>query len=342
MERSKGVTSAPAPKHADPLLEVQNLRSEFHTERGVVRAVDGVSFEVGRGQIVGVVGESGCGKSVTALSIIGLLPRPRGRIAGGSVKLGGRELVGLPERELRAIRGARIAMIFQDPMSSLNPYLSVGEQLAEVAEKHLGLSRREAWQRSVRLLERVHIPDPERRAAGYPHELSGGMRQRAMIAMALACEPALLIADEPTTALDVTVQAQILNLLLDLRSERGLSILLITHDLGVVASTCDHVLVMYAGRVVEAAPTRALFREPHHPYTRALLGSVPRADVKSREPLAALPGLPPRLDVGPFSACTFAPRCSLVRPRCLEAEPALEQTEPGRQRRCILSPTELR
>jgi oligopeptide/dipeptide ABC transporter ATP-binding protein len=329
------------PALASPLLRVRELRSEFQTDYGVVRAVDGVSFDVGLGQVVGVVGESGCGKSVTALSILGLLPRPRGRIVGGSIQLDGRELVGLPERELIQIRGARIAMIFQDPMSSLNPYLSVGEQIAEVVELHLGMSRRPAWQRAVELLERVHIPDPERRAARFPHELSGGMRQRAMIAMALSCEPALLIADEPTTALDVTVQAQILSLLLDLRDERGLSILLITHDLGVIAGSCDQVLVMYAGRVVEEAPTRALFRKPHHPYTRALLSSVPRADAKGRGPLAALDGLPPRLDLGPFSACSFAPRCEFVRPHCLEGEPALEASDSGRRRRCILVPSEL-
>jgi oligopeptide/dipeptide ABC transporter ATP-binding protein len=328
-------------KPGEPLLAVRNLTSEFHTEHGVVRAVDGVSFELRRGQIVGVVGESGCGKSVMALSILGLLPRPRGKIAGGAVLLGGRQLVGLPERELCAIRGSRIAMIFQDPMSSLNPYLTVGEQIAEVAELHLSLGRREAWRRAVALLEKVHIPDPERRAAGYPHELSGGMRQRAMIAMALSCEPDILIADEPTTALDVTVQAQILSLLLDLRAERGLSILLITHDLGVVAASCDHVLVMYAGRIVEEAPRSALFRDPHHPYTRALLRSVPRADVPSRTRLAAPPGSPPRLDGTPLQACRFAPRCASVQPRCHEGEPALEPTEPGRSRRCILSPAEL-
>jgi oligopeptide/dipeptide ABC transporter ATP-binding protein len=322
------------------VLRVRDLVSEFHTEHAVVRAVDGVGFEVRRGQILGVVGESGCGKSVTALSVLGLLPRPRGRIAG-SIELDGRELVGLPESELVKIRGARVAMIFQDPMSSLNPYLQVGEQIAEAAELHLGLRRREAWQRAVELLERVNISDPRRRALQYPHELSGGMRQRAMIAMALSCEPALLIADEPTTALDVTVQAQILSLLLDLRRERGLSILLITHDLGVVAATCDHVLVMYAGRVVEEAPARELFRAPHHPYTRALLRSVPRADRRGREPLAALMGLPPRLDQGRFGACTFAPRCVLARPRCLEAEPPLAPTTSGRQRRCILEPYEL-
>jgi oligopeptide/dipeptide ABC transporter ATP-binding protein len=336
-----GIDGSEIAAAAPPLLCVRDLRTEFQTDQGVVRAVDGVSFDVGRGQIVGVVGESGCGKSVTALSILGLLPRPRGRIVGGSIQLDGRELAGLPERDLLQIRGARIAMIFQDPMSSLNPYLSVGEQIAEVIELHLGLSRRLAWQRAVELLERVNIPDPARRAESFPHELSGGMRQRAMIAMALSCEPALLIADEPTTALDVTVQAQILSLLLDLRDERGLSILLITHDLGVIASSCDHVLVMYAGRVVEEAPARALFRKPHHPYTRALLRSVPRADVKGRGPLAALDGLPPRLDLGPFSACSFAPRCEFVRPSCHEGEPRLVPTDIGRQRRCILAPDEL-
>jgi oligopeptide/dipeptide ABC transporter ATP-binding protein len=324
-----------------PLLRVRGLVSEFRSERGVVRAVDGVGFEVRRGQIVGVVGESGCGKSVTALSLLGLLPRPRGRIAGGSIQLDGRELVGLPESELVAIRGARISMIFQDPMSSLNPYLQVGEQIAEAAELHLGMSRKPAWRRAVELLERVNISDPERRALMYPHELSGGMRQRVMIAMALCCEPALLIADEPTTALDVTVQAQILSLLCDLRRDTGLSILLITHDLGVVAATCDHVLVMYAGRVVEEAPARELFRAPHHPYTRALLRSVPRADRQGREPLEALPGLPPRLDQGPFGACTFAPRCALAQPRCLAGEPALAASAPSRTRRCILDPQEL-
>jgi oligopeptide/dipeptide ABC transporter ATP-binding protein len=334
------MTSGP-PAPDEPLLAVRKLESEFYTERGVVRAVEDVSFELRRGQIAGVVGESGCGKSVMALSILGLLPRPRGRVAGGSVRLGGRELVGLPERELCTIRGARIAMIFQDPMSSLNPYSTVGEQIAEVAQLHLGLGRREAWRRAVGLLEKVHIPDPERRAAGYPHELSGGMRQRAMIAMALSGEPDVLIADEPTTALDVTVQAQILSLLLDLRAERGLAILLITHDLGVVAASCDRVLVMYAGRIVEEAPRPALFRDPHHPYTRALLRSVPRADVPSRTRLAALEGSPPRLDGSPALACRFAPRCPSVQPRCHEGEPALVPAGPGRSRRCILPPAEL-
>jgi len=323
------------------LLRVERLCCELRTLGGVVRAVEDVSFELDRGHILGVVGESGCGKSTLGLALLGLLPRPNGRVRSGSIQLDGRELVGLPERELVRLRGARIAMIFQNPMSSLNPYLTVGDQIAEVAELHLGLRREQAQRRAVELLGRVRIPDAQRRAAQYPHELSGGMRQRAMIAMALSCEPALLIADEPTTALDVTVQAQILELLLELRREQQLSILLISHDLGVIASSCDQVLVMYAGRVVEQAPTRALLREPHHPYTRALLRSIPRADRRPRERLAALPGLPPRLDLGPFEACAFAPRCERAGPRCLQAEPPLEATEPGRRRRCVLSPEEL-
>jgi oligopeptide/dipeptide ABC transporter ATP-binding protein len=326
---------------SDPLLRVSGLCCEFRTDGGVVRAVEDVSFELERGRILGVVGESGCGKSATALAILGLLPRPAGRVSAGSIRLDGRELVGSSERELVQLRGARVAMVFQDPMSSLNPYMKVGEQIAEVAEIHLGMRREQAGRRAVELLERVRIPDAQRRAAQYPHELSGGMRQRAMIAMALACEPALVIADEPTTALDVTVQAQILELLLELRRERGLSILLISHDLGVIASSADDVLVMYAGRVIEQAPTSALLREPHHPYTRALLRSIPRADRRQREPLAALPGLPPRLDRGPIHACTFAPRCPQAAARCLEAEPPLESTSPGRWRRCVLAPTEL-
>ena len=326
---------------SEPLLRVSGLGCEFRTDGGVVRAVDDVSFELERGRILGVVGESGCGKSATALAILGLLPRPAGRVSAGSIRLDGRELVGLSERELVRLRGARVAMVFQDPMSSLNPYLTVGEQIAEVAMLHLDLPGAQARRRAIELLERVRIPDAERRAAEYPHELSGGMRQRAMIAMALSCEPELVIADEPTTALDVTVQAQILELLLELRSERGLSLLLISHDLGVIASSADEVLVMYAGRVVEQAPTSELLREPHHPYTRALLRSIPRADRPRREPLAALPGLPPRLDGGPVRACTFAPRCRHAMPRCLEGEPPLASVQFGRRRRCVLAPTEV-
>jgi oligopeptide transport system ATP-binding protein len=326
---------------SEALLSVRGLESHFKVEHGVVRAVDGVSFDVGRGEVVGLVGESGSGKSVTALSLLQLLPRPHGRIVAGSVQLGGQELLGLREPEMRALRGQRIAMIFQDPMSSLNPYLSIGEQLAEVCEIHLGMPRKEAWQRAVRSLGRVNIPDPDQRAHQYPHELSGGMRQRAMIAMALLCEPELLIADEPTTALDVTIQAQILELLLSLRRERGLSILLITHDLGVVATTCDRVLVMYAGRIVESAPTKAFFKAPHHPYSRALLDSVPRVDDATRRPLSALTGLPPRLDLGRFEVCTFAPRCRFAREACRIAEPPLRATALDRSARCVLEPEDI-
>jgi oligopeptide transport system ATP-binding protein len=324
-----------------PLLRVHGLTTEFSVDHGVVRAVDGVSFEIRQGEIVGVVGESGCGKSVTALSILRLLPQPRGRITHGSIEFAGRDLTRLSESELRHVRGNRIAMIFQDPMTSLNPYLKIGAQLAEVCELHLGLKRRAAWDRAVQLLEQVRIPDPAKRADQYPHELSGGMRQRAMIAMALLCEPELLIADEPTTALDVTIQAQILDLILELCESRKLAVILITHDMRVVASTCDRVIVMYAGRVVESGPASPLFRSPHHPYTRALLRSIPRAEQRGQGPLYSLEGLPPRLDMGKFDSCAFAPRCAFVRPQCREREPDLKVTAPERSARCILPPGEL-
>jgi oligopeptide transport system ATP-binding protein len=333
------VTAPTAPRAR--LLQVEGLSTEFVTDDGLVRAVDGVSFEVKRGEIVGIVGESGCGKSVTNLSVLGLLPKPQGRIAAGSVLFEGRELVGLSENELRRVRGNSIAMIFQDPMTSLNPYLKVEEQLAEVVQLHLGLSRREAVARAVALLERVGIPDAANRIQSYPHEFSGGMRQRVMIAMALLCDPDVLIADEPTTALDVTIQAQILELLKELREERGMGIILITHDLGVVAGMCDRVIVMYAGRIVEEAPTEALYAAPRHPYTQALLRSVPRLDERSHETLFSIEGLPPRLDRGPFTGCTFAPRCPLVRQACHEGEPPLVEFAPGRRRRCVLPPEEV-
>ncbi len=326
---------------ASPLLEVVDLQAQFRTDAGVVRAVDHVSFQVGKGEVVGLVGESGCGKSATSLSIMRLLPKPYGHIVGGQVLFEGTDLVQLSEAEMRKVRGNRIAMIFQDPMSSLNPYLRVSEQLIEVAELHLGLDRKRALERAVELLSRVGIPDASRRVRDYPHELSGGMRQRVMIAMAILCDPELLIADEPTTALDVTIQAQILDLMLELRRERGLSIILITHDLGVVASTCDRVIVMYAGRVVENAPARTLFEHPAHPYTHALLKSVPRVDVRS-EQLVSIEGLPPRLDRGPFDHCTFAPRCPLVKPICWEEEPKLLPVAPDHVRRCVLPPEEVR
>jgi len=324
-----------------PLLDVVGLSTEFRTQDGVVRAVDDVSFRVHKGEILGIVGESGCGKSVTNLSILQLLAKPAGRIAGGSVRFDGRDLVTLPEKEMRRIRGNRIAMIFQDPMTSLNPYLTVEEQLAEVGMLHLHLTRREAVKRAVALLDRVGISDPERRIRSYPHEFSGGMRQRVMIAMALLCDPALLIADEPTTALDVTIQAQILELLDELRRERGMAIILVTHDLGVVAGLCDRILVMYAGRVVEEAPVRDLFARPLHPYTAALLRSVPRVAGAAHGRLAHIEGLPPRLDQ-PFTTCPFLPRCTLVRPECSNGVPPLVPAGSGRLRRCVVPVEEVR
>jgi oligopeptide/dipeptide ABC transporter ATP-binding protein len=327
---------------ADPseLLRVRGLRAQFAMDEEVVRAVDGLDFEVAPGEIVGLVGESGCGKSATALALLGLLPKPQGRIRAGSVRFLGRELVALPESELARIRGRHISMIFQDPMTSLNPYLRVEEQLVEVAEHHLSLPRREARARATQLLGRVGIPQPAERMRAFPHQLSGGMRQRVMIAMALLCDPALLIADEPTTALDVTIQAQILELLAELRRERQMSILLITHDLGVVAGTADRVLVMYAGQLVEVAPTRELFARPQHPYTESLLRSVPRLDARPGEPLASIDGLPPRLDRD-FETCRFAERCRYARDACRAREPDLEVGQGGRQRRCVVPIGEL-
>ncbi|MEZ4216371.1 MAG: ABC transporter ATP-binding protein [Myxococcota bacterium] len=329
---------------AEPLLEVDDLRVRIDGETPrdpAVRAVDGVSLRIARGESLGLVGESGCGKTLASLAVMGLLPRPRGRLASGRIRLAGRDLTAGDARAWRAARGRDVAMIFQDPMTSANPYLRVGEQLVEGPRLHLGLSRREALARARAMLERVGLPDAERRLRSYPHELSGGMRQRVMIAMALLAEPALLIADEPTTALDVTIQAQLLALLAELRAERGMAMLLITHDLGVVAGACERVLVMYAGRIVEEGPTREVFASPHHPYTRALLRATPRVDAPPGARLASLPGLPPRLDAPPPPGCAFAPRCPLARAACREAEPALAASAPGRARRCIAAPEEL-
>jgi oligopeptide/dipeptide ABC transporter ATP-binding protein len=331
--------SARRPNDAS-LLEVEGLSVRFFGEEGVVRAVEDVSLNVRAGEMLGIVGESGSGKSVTSLSILGLLP-PSGRITAGSVRLGGTELVGMAEASLRRIRGGRVAMIFQDPMTSLNPYLSVGEQLAESAMLHRGLSQRDAERRAVELLDRVRISDAASRLRSYPHELSGGMRQRVMIAMALLGEPELLIADEPTTALDVTIQAEILDLLSELRRERGLSVMLITHDLGIVRSTCDRALVFYAGRIVEEAPTAELFARPLHPYTLALLESLPRLDRRQRpEPI---PGMPPQLGSEPLTECSFVPRCRFAHDACRRGEPALVRVdaEPERSRRCVLPVGEL-
>ena len=314
-------------------LRVADLSVTFVNRERSVRAVESVSFEVRPGEVVGLVGESGCGKSVTSLSILGLHEKPAGQVTG-SVKLGEQELVGLPNAELRKIRGNRISMIFQDPLTSLNPYLRVEEQLGEVLEHHLQLRGPAARARMLEILKQVGIPGEERLLA-YPHELSGGMRQRICIAMALLCSPELLIADEPTTMLDVTIQAQILDLLRAIRQERGMSILFITHDLGVVAELCDRVIVMYAGRIVEQGPTAELLHGPLHPYTEALLKSTPRVDVPGGGELYPIGGLPPRLSGAPLSECAFAPRCPRVRSGCRDGEPALLGAGPERLRRCI-------
>jgi oligopeptide/dipeptide ABC transporter ATP-binding protein len=317
------------------LLEVSNLRTFFETDAGVSRAVDGVSFAVEAGEIVGVVGESGSGKSVTSLSILGLVPRPPGRIEkGSSVRFKGEELVGAPEARLRQVRGNEIAMIFQEPMTSLNPVYPVGEQIAEALRLHRKMGKREARARAVELLREVGIADPEERARAYPHQLSGGMRQRVMIAIALSCEPALLIADEPTTALDVTIQAQILELILALRERRGMGVLLITHDLGVVAEVCDRVVVMYGGEVVEQGSVEELFRDPRHPYTRGLLAAIPRLG-KRVERLAAIPGTVPAPTAWP-QGCRFHPRCAEALPRCADEAPPLVTLGAGRSVRCWL------
>jgi peptide/nickel transport system ATP-binding protein len=318
-----------------PLLAIQDLQTHFFTRKGVLKAVDGVSLSVEEGEVLAIVGESGCGKSVTAFSILGLVPNPPGRIVGGSIRFEGRELVGLPAREMRALRGDRIGMIFQEPMTSLNPALTIGDQIGEVLVQHRGMTKRQALTRAAELLDLVMVPDPTRRVGEYPHRLSGGMRQRVMIAMAIACEPKLLIADEPTTALDVTVQAQVLELLLSIRERFRMSMLLITHDLGVVAETADRVAVMYAGRKVEEAATARLFEAPQHPYTRGLLGASPeiadddRTTGRERGRLREIPGLVPALDAMP-SGCRFAPRCPEVRATCRTAIPSL--TEVGGSR----------
>ena len=319
--------AAPAPEPTT-LLEIRDLVTEFRTGDGTVRAVDGVSFEIAARTTLGVVGESGCGKSVTALSIMRLIASPPGRIAGGTIRYAGRDLLALRPAEMRAIRGNRIAMIFQEPMTSLNPVFTVGAQVAEAVRLHQHKSRREARAIAIEMFRRVGIPSPEDRVDAYPHQLSGGMRQRVMIAMALACKPDLLIADEPTTALDVTIQAQILDLLRSLQRELGMSILLITHDLGVVAESCDDVVVMYAGRIVERARTEVLFAAPRHHYTAGLLRSVPSygegTAVGERTRLTEIPGMVPALSELPLG-CKFADRCPAVAERCRAEEPALLQ-----------------
>ncbi|GAB4248898.1 MULTISPECIES: ABC transporter ATP-binding protein [Deferrisoma] len=316
------------------LLEVENLRVSFHTRAGEVPAVRGLDLTVGHGEAVGLVGESGCGKSVTALSLMGLVPDP-GRIEAGSIRLEGRELVGLPDEEYRRIRGRQIGMVFQEPMTSLNPVFTVGFQVAEALTTHFDLPRDEVRRRCVELLTEVGIPAPEDRLRAYPAQLSGGLRQRVMIAIAVACRPQLVIADEPTTALDVTIQAQIMGLLGRLRRERGMALLLITHDLGLVAQNVDRVVVMYAGYAVEEASTRELFRDPLHPYTRGLLGSIPGASgIRRGERLRAIPGNVPHPSRVP-SGCPFRDRCDLAIEACGDAVPALEEKRPGHRARCI-------
>ena len=310
-----------------PLLAIEDLQTHFFTRDGVVRAVDGVSYAVEAGETLAVVGESGCGKSVTALSILRLVPSPPGRIIGGAIRFEGVDLLQIGEGEMRRIRGNKISMIFQEPMTSLNPVLTVSRQITETLILHQGLTARAAAARAIEMLRLVRIPEPERRARQYPHELSGGMRQRVMIAMALACHPKLLIADEPTTALDVTIQAQILDLMRELKSEIGAAIILITHDLGVVAEMAQRVVVMYAGRKVEEAPVGDLFRRPQHPYTLGLLASVPRlgATLGRAEPprLAEIPGTVPSLR-DPIVGCAFSPRCAYATERCSREAPPLE------------------
>jgi oligopeptide transport system ATP-binding protein len=302
------------------LLAVRNLRTRFATDRGTVRAVDGVSFDLGEGEVLGLVGESGSGKSVTALSIMRLVPEPPGQVTADSMKFDGIDLLQLTERQAREVRGASMAMVFQDPMRSLNPVLSIGRQICEVLQRHQKLDRPAARRRAIELLEMVGIPMAEKRLSAYPHQFSGGMRQRVMIAIALSCNPRLLIADEATTALDVTIQAQIIDLVKRLTRDRGTSVIWISHDLGVVANLCDRVNVMYAGRIVESAPIRDLFRRPSHGYTLGLLGSTPRIDGPALRRLSPIEGLPPNL-IDPLALCPFLPRCRVSIAACRERVP---------------------
>jgi len=320
------------------ILEVRDLHTQFDTLDGVVRAVDGVSFELARGETLGIVGESGCGKSVTALSILRLIPTETGRIASGSIRFEGEELTQLSEEAMKRLRGHRISMIFQEPMTSLNPVLTVGTQIAENVVRHMGVGKRAARERAREMLDLVRIADAGRRLDEYPHQLSGGMRQRVMIAMALSCDPQVLIADEPTTALDVTIQAQILDLMLDLKEKTGTAIVLITHDLGVIAETTQRVVVMYAGRKVEEAPVEALFDNPLHPYTRGLMQAIPRLDVDAeqggrRTRLQEIPGMVPQL-TRPIVGCAFAARCGLATERCRTVPPPVVDAGGGHTVAC--------
>ncbi|TYO98223.1 peptide/nickel transport system ATP-binding protein/oligopeptide transport system ATP-binding protein [Geothermobacter ehrlichii] len=313
------------------LISIRNLKTYFQTERGIVKAIDGIDLDISRGETLALVGESGCGKSMTALSILRLVPEP-GRIVSGEIRFDGQDLLRLPEPELRRIRGNRISMIFQEPMTSLNPVFRVGEQIAEALRLHRGMNRGEALRAAADLMTQVGIPEAGMRLADYPHQLSGGLRQRVMIAMALACDPALLIADEPTTALDVTIQAQIMDLLLDLQRERGMATLLISHDLGVVAESADRVAIMYAGLIVETAATGEIFGEPLHPYTRGLLDCIPKLG-EERQRLNPIPGQVPDIaDLPP--GCAYAERCPLADGHCRSRTPGLKEMRPGHLVRC--------
>jgi oligopeptide transport system ATP-binding protein len=333
-------STAPASKYgangAKPVLQVKSLKTQFFTRSGIVYAVDDVSFVVGEGETLGIVGESGCGKSVTALSIMRLIPSPPGKIVGGEVLLTvdveTRDLVKISDGDMRAVRGNDIAMIFQDPMTSLNPVYSIGNQLMEPLMLHLDLNRQEAEKRGIDLLKRVGIPAAEERFNAFPHQFSGGMRQRVMIAMALACNPKLLVADEPTTALDVTIQAQILDLMAGLNRDLGTAIILITHDLGVVAEVCQRVIVMYAGKIVEQGSAKLLFGNPQHPYTMGLLKSIPQVGERVKDPLVPIGGLPPDL-LAPPKGCRFRPRCPRAKAKCEESPPLIE-TAPGQLAAC--------
>jgi len=320
----------------EKVLEVKDLRTYFYTEDGEVRAVDGLRYDVKKGESVGLVGESACGKSVSALSIMRLIPYPPGIIVGGEVIFKGQDLLKISEGEMRHIRGNRIAMIFQEPMTSLNPVLTIRRQLSEALELHRGMDKKTAAGEAVKLLQLVGLPDAESRVGDYPHQFSGGMQQRIMIAMALSCNPELLIADEPTTSVDVTVQAQLLELIDNLRAQFGTSVIIITHNLGVVARYADRVNVMYAGRLVETAPTDVLYGEPKHPYTMGLLASVPRLDLARKRKLSVVDGLPPNLARLP-KGCAFCPRCYLAIDRCREEKPELEEVGEGHYSACFRS-----
>jgi peptide/nickel transport system ATP-binding protein len=327
---------------SEPLLDIRGLKTHFATDNGMVRAVDGVDITIGRGETVGVVGESGCGKTVTAMSVLKLIAMPPGRIVEGQILWQGRDLIPLENDELDEIRAKEIAMVFQEPMTSLNPVYTIGEQIAEVLRRHEKLGRRDAMDKTIEMLRLVQIPNPEKRVHDYPHQFSGGMRQRVMIAMALSCSPKLLIADEPTTALDVTIQAQILELLFDMKSRFGMAVMLITHAMGVVAETAQRVVVMYAGRVIEEAPVDELFANPRHPYTQGLIRSIPHIDraATTKKRLEAIPGTVPSL-ITPPPGCRFAPRCRFAMPACRLAVPPLLSIGGGHKVACILEPGNL-